>query len=109
MREHRGFHRRAAHLGQRGAAGGFRQAADKRGLTRRRLFLAGEQTGTENDFIDDIRRHTGALDRFANGDGAEFGCRQAGEFALKIANGGARGTDDDDWICVVHALVLIDR
>jgi hypothetical protein len=109
VREHRGFHRRAAHLGQRSAAGGLRQAAAQRGLTRRRLFLAGKQTGAKDDFIDDIRRHAGAFDRFADGDGAEFGRRQTGEFALKVAYGGACRTDDDDWICVVHALVLIDR
>ena len=60
VREHRGLHARAAHLVDRGAAGGERQAGAERRLARRRLALAGRQHAAHDHFLHvlglDLRR-----------------------------------------------------
>ena len=70
VREHRGLHAGAAHLGQRDGAGALGQPCLEGGLARRRLALAGHQAVAEQHLADRVGGDAGALDGGADGGAA---------------------------------------
>ena len=98
MGEHRRLHAGAAHLVDRGRAGGKGQPRAERRLARGRLALSGGQHAAEDHFVDLVRGDTGALQRRLNRGRAKFRRGQVLQVALEPAHGGAGGTDDDDGV-----------
>jgi hypothetical protein len=70
--EHHRAHAAAAHLGERDRAGAVGQAGLAHRLARGRLALAGHQAVAEQDFVDGVAGHAGALDRGLDRGGAEL-------------------------------------
>ena len=62
----------------------------------------------EEDFVDRVGRNCGALDRGADGGGAELGSGEVLEIALERADGGARGADNHDGIGCGHCSSFIN-
>ena len=109
VREHGRLHGRAAHFRQGHGARGVRQARLAQGLARGRLALAGHQAIAEKHVFHGIRRHAGPLDGGADGHGAQVAGGDVGKIALEGAHGGARGTDDYDWIIHGGSPVSVGR
>ena len=71
VREHRGLHAGAAHLGQRDGSRALGQAALEGRLARGRLALAGHQAIAEQHFADGVGGNAGALHGGLDGGAAE--------------------------------------
>jgi len=96
--EHRGAHAGAAHLVDRGAAGGQRQARAERGLPRGRLTKSGRQHATHHRFFDLLGLKPCTFDRRADRDRAELRRRHAGEIALECGHRRTRSRYDHHGI-----------
>ncbi|MNS79134.1 hypothetical protein D3C72_1127780 [compost metagenome] len=105
MREHGRLHGRAAHFRQGHGARGIGQAGLAQCLARGRLALACHQAIAEIHVFNGVRRHAGPFDGGADGHGAQIAGGDVGKVALEGAHGGARGTDDYDWIIHVGSPV----
>ncbi len=98
MGEHRGLHAGAAHLVDRGGAGGRGQSRAERRLARGRLALPRGQHAAEHDFVDLVGRDPGALQRRLDRRRAERRRGEVFQIALESAHGGAGRADDDDGV-----------
>jgi hypothetical protein len=96
VRDHRGFHSRAAHLVDRRAARRVRKSRGERSLARRGLTLTRGEDVAHDDFVDFVRRDPRALNRGAYCGSTEVARGQRFERALKAAHRGAGGGSDND-------------
>ncbi len=96
VRLHHGLHAGAAQFVDGGAAGSRGQAGVQTGLAGRALLEAGGQNAAHDHFFDRFGRNAGTADGFANADGAQVDCADAGQATLKTTHGGANATDDYD-------------
>src|SRR5690606_39047835 len=86
-RHHHGLQARAAHLVHGGRLDMLAEAGADGGLAGGGLAQTGRQDAAHVDLFDLLRRDAGALDRSADGRGAQLGRLHAVEGALEAAHG----------------------
>ena len=95
MRQHGGFHARAANFIDGGTAHPLGQSCAKRRLARGRLSQSCRKNAAHIDFFRHIDRNIRAFNRRLDGNGSQRRCRQRLELALQAAMRIRHGVPED--------------